>query len=159
MTLKWNKIGGVYSITSNGQYMPLMVAVGSFVSVCWSLVQQEGVSILFRKFRFFFTNRVQERRRNLRCRQVINQDEDDIELDSLSHTLVDAISHAFTQPDIGFLTNDGALPITSSGEEEVANCSDSPGPSTVFHGPYNEDFTSGALGVHPDLEAQTPTNS
>lgn len=159
MTLKWNKVRGVYSITSTGQYLPLMVGVTSFGSLCWSLLQQEAVSVLLCSFRFSITNRVQERRRNLRRRQIINQDEDDIALDSLSHTLTDAISHAFAQPDIGFLTNGGALPITSDEEEEEVAISDSPGSSTGFHGPHNQYFMSGALGANPDLEAQTTTNS
>lgn len=44
LILKWNKVGGVYSITSTGQYLPLIIGVCSFVSVWWSLVRQESVS-------------------------------------------------------------------------------------------------------------------
>jgi hypothetical protein len=100
LTLKWKKGGGVYSITSTGQYVPLIIEVASFISVRWSLMQQEVVSVPLRKSHFSFADRVEERRRNLRRSQDINQDEDGIELDSSSHTLASAINHAFTQPDI-----------------------------------------------------------
>lgn len=45
LILKWNKIYGVYSIMSTGQYVPLIIGVGSFISVCWNLMRQESVSI------------------------------------------------------------------------------------------------------------------
>lgn len=44
-TLHWNKVIGIYSLTSTGQYVSLTIGGGTFVSVCWRLVQQEGVSI------------------------------------------------------------------------------------------------------------------
>lgn len=44
-TLKWNKVVGIYSLTSTGQYVPLTIGMGTFISVCWRLVQQEGVSL------------------------------------------------------------------------------------------------------------------
>ncbi|CAF9941050.1 MAG: hypothetical protein HETSPECPRED_002856 [Heterodermia speciosa] len=137
LTLKWNKVRGVYSITSTGQYAPLIIGVGGVISVCWSLMRQES-----------------KRRRDLKRRQAINQSEDGIELDTLSHTLADALSHAFAQPDIGFFTNGGALSNDSGVEEgEIA-----PESSDAFQRPHNEVLMSGALDVHPDLEAQTPAN-
>lgn len=44
LTLKWNKVVGVYSIASTGQYISLIIGSTSFVSVCWSLIKQESVS-------------------------------------------------------------------------------------------------------------------
>ena len=150
--LKWNKVTSINSIASTGQYVALSVGVGGFVSVSWTLVLQESVSTSLREIHTCFTNRLQERRRNLKRRQVANQDEDGIELDTLSHNLRDAISHAFSQPDIGFSTNGGAFPITSNEEEEGAVRSlNTPRPST-----NTEVFMNGALDVQPDLEAQTP---
>ena len=52
LTLKWNKVLEIYSIASIGQYVPLTVGVGSFISICWRLVQQEGVSMPVRKCSF-----------------------------------------------------------------------------------------------------------
>ena len=155
LVLKWNKVSGFYSLVGVGQYIPLIVGVGGFVSVSWSLVQQEVVSNSFRKIYSCSTNRLQERRGNLKRRQVANQDEDGIELDSLSHNLSEAISHAFSRPDIGFSTNGGAFPITPDEEDEVAVRSlNAHRPST-----NTEVFMSGALDAQPDLEAQTPTTS
>lgn len=126
------------------------MGVGGFVSVSWTLVLQECVSDSFRKIHYYFTNRLQERRRNLKHLKVTTQDEDGIELESLSHNLRDAISHAFSRPDIGFSTNGGAFPITPDEEDEDAVRSlHTPRPST------NTDvFMSGALDSYPDLEAQ-----
>jgi hypothetical protein len=45
--LAWNKVVGIYQVTSVGQYIPLTVGLGSFISVCWKLVQQEAVSQQF----------------------------------------------------------------------------------------------------------------
>ena len=150
--LRWNKVSGVHSIVSTGQYVALIIGAGSFVSVSWTLVLQECVSNSFRKFHLRFTNRLQDRRRNLKRRQVANQDENGIELDSLSHNLRDAISHAFSRADVGFSTNGGAFPTTTGEEEEEAVQSlNTPRPS-----PNMEVFMSGALDVQPDLEAQTP---
>ena len=155
MILKWNKITGIYSIASTGQYVALSVGVGGFVSVSWNLLQQESVSGLFRKIHFCFTNQLQERRRDFKRRQVTNQEEDGIELDFISHNLRDVISHAFSRSDIGFITNSGAFPITSGEEDEAAIRSlNNPRPS-----PNIEVFMSGALDVQPDLEAQTPATS
>ena len=97
---------------------------------------------------------MQQRRRNLKRRQVANQDENGIELNSLSHDLADAISHAFSRPDIGFSTNGGAFPITSGEEEEEAARSW----NTLRPSPNIEALMSGALDVQPDLEGQTPPN-
>lgn len=47
--LKWNKVSGIYSIASTGQYVALIIGVGSFVSVLWTLVLQEFVSHSLRK--------------------------------------------------------------------------------------------------------------
>ena len=152
--LKWNKVSGVHAIASTGQYVALIIGVGSFVSVCWTLVRQECVSNSFRKIHFCFTDRLQQRRRNLKRRQVANQDENGIELNSLSHDLVDAISHAFSRPDIGFSTNGGAFPITSGEEEEEAARS----LNTLRPSPNIEALMSGALDVQSDLEGQTPPN-
>lgn len=155
LILKWNKVSGVYSIASTGQYVALIIGVSSFVSVSWTLVLQECVSNSFHKIHLCFTNRVQERRRNLKRRQVANEDGIGIELDSLSHNVVDAISHAFSRPDIGFSTNGGAFPNTSGEEEEEAlRCLNIPRSS-----PNIEAFMSGALDVQPDLEAQTTPTS
>ena len=115
---------------------------------------QEGVSSPHRHFHTSFTKRVQERRRDLRRRQELDQYEDGIELDGLPHTLTHAISHAFTRPDVAFLTNNGALPNPMGEEDENVQ---SPNPSTlskVSQGPYDEYLVSGALGISPDLEAQ-----
>ncbi len=158
--LKWNKVSSIYSIASTGQYVALIIGVGSFVSVLWTLILQETVSHLFYKGHLCCTKWLQERRRNLKRRQVANQDENGIELDSLSHNLADAVSHAFSRPDIGFSTNDGAFPITSGEQEEDdAQSSNTPGPSPVFDGPNNEAFMSRPLDIHPDLEAQTQPTS
>ena len=158
--LKWNKVSGIYSIASTGQYVALIIGVGSFVSVLWTLVLQEFVSHSLRKIHLCCTNWLQERRRNLKHRQVAHQDENGIELDSLSHNLADAVSHAFSQPDIGFSTNGGAFPITSGEEEEDdTQSSNTPRPSAVFDGPNDEAFMSRPLNVHPDLEAQTQPTS
>ena len=155
LILKWNKVSGIYSIASTGQYVPLIIGVGGFVSVSWTLLLQEIVSYSFRKINLSFTNRLQERRRNLKRRQVANQDENAIELDSLSYTVADAISHAFSRPDLGFLTNGGAFPITPDEEdEEIVRSLNTPRQST-----NTEVFMSGALDIHPDLEVQTPPSS
>ena len=152
MILRWNKVSGIHSIASTGQYVALIIGVGSFVSVLWTLVLQETVSHSFYKSHLCFTNQSQERKRNLKRRQVANRDEDGIELDSLSHNLTHAISHAFSRPDIGFSTNRGAFPITSGEEEDEAVRSlNTPRPS-----PNIGAFMSGALDSKPDLEAQTP---
>lgn len=45
VTLKWNKISDIYSVATIGQYVPLMIGIGSLISVCWNLIHQEGVSI------------------------------------------------------------------------------------------------------------------
>ena len=150
--LKWNKVTSINSIVSTGQYVALSVGLGGFVSVSWTLVLQESVSNLFHKIHFSFTNRLQERSRNLKRRQVANQDEDDIELESLSHNLRDAISHAFSQPDIGFSTNGGAFPITPGEENEHGIRS----LNNPRQSPNIECFMSGALDSDPDLEVQTP---
>ncbi len=152
LILKWNKVSGVYSIASTGQYVALIIGVGGFVSVSWTLVLQECVSNSFRKIHLCFTNRLRERKRNLKRRQVANQDENGMELDSQSHNAVDAISHAFSRPDIGFSTNGGAFPIDSDEEGDLGIRSlNTPRPS-----PNIEAFMSGALDVQPDLEAQAP---
>ena len=96
-------------IPSSG-FIPLIVGVDSFVSVSWSLVQQETVSNSFRTIYFCSTNRLQERRCKLKRRQVADQDENGIELESLLHNLGDAISQASSQPDTGFSTNGVAFP-------------------------------------------------
>ena len=44
LTLRYNQVVKIQSITSTGQYVSLIVGIGSFTSVCWSLVQQEAVS-------------------------------------------------------------------------------------------------------------------
>ena len=106
------------------------------------------------------TKWLQERRRNIKCRQVANLDENSIELDSLSYNLADALSHNFSRPDIGFSTNGGAFPITSGEEEEDdAQSSNTAGPSAVFDGPNDEAFMSRPLDIHPDMEAQTQQTS
>ena len=147
----------MYSIASTGQYVALIIGVGSFVSVAWTLVLQESVSNSFYKGHLCFTNRLQERRRNLKRRQFANQDENGIELDSLSHNLADALIHAFSRPDVGFSTNGGVLSISSGEEEQDAvRSSNTPGPSPVFDRPNNQAFMSEAYDIHPNLEAQTP---
>ncbi|KAL8668990.1 MAG: hypothetical protein Q9168_006404 [Polycauliona sp. 1 TL-2023] len=111
--------------------------VSSFVAVCWSLMQQES-----------------NRRRELKCRQSIKQSKDGIELNTLTHTFADAFSHAFAQPDIGVSTSRGALPNNIPAEEgEIASQS-----SAFIQKRSNEFMMSGALDVHPDLEAQKPAN-
>jgi hypothetical protein len=42
--LSWNKVQGVYSLSSTGQYIPLIISVASLVSVIWNVAQQEIVS-------------------------------------------------------------------------------------------------------------------
>ena len=113
LLLNYNKVSGAYSISSTGQYVALILGIGGFVSVIWTLIRQEAVSNPFCRDNLCFANQSQERRRNLQRRQIVNQDEDGIELHSLSHNLRDAIDHAFSQPDIGFYTNGGAFPINS----------------------------------------------
>lgn len=44
MLLKWNEVVDVYSITSTGQYFALIIGTGTFISVIWSLIQQEAMS-------------------------------------------------------------------------------------------------------------------
>ena len=152
---KWNRVGGIYSIASTGQYVALIIGIGSFVSVLWTLVLQETVGYLFYKGQLCFTNRLQERRRHLKRRQLVNHDINSVELDSLSNNFTDAISHAFSRPDVGFSTNGGAFPINSGEEEEepVQSLS-TPKPSLNI-----EAFMSGALDSQPDLEARTPATS
>jgi hypothetical protein len=41
--LTWNKVRGVYSLSSTGQYIPLIIGVASLISVVWNVVQQETV--------------------------------------------------------------------------------------------------------------------
>ena len=146
-TLHWNKVVGIYSLTSTGQYVPLTIGGGTFVSVCWRLVQQEGVSIPVHTSLFpVLTHWLQRRRRDLRRRRMLNQDFDGIELTHISNTVADALHHAFGQPDAGFLTNDGALPTFSAAPSiGVDGISDSPGPLDVSHQTGNEYFMSGAL--------------
>lgn len=77
---------------------------------------------------------------------MVNQDIDGIELTSISNTFADALHHAFGQPDVGFLTNDGALPTFSAAPSiEVVGISDSPEPLDVGHRTGNEYLMSGAL--------------
>ena len=84
---------------------------------------------------------------------MLSHDEDGIELDQLSHALSDAISHAFTQPDHGFLTNGGALPIIPEEEEEdIADTIVYPRPWTTCSAPHNEAVMSGALGDDSSLD-------
>ena len=54
--LKWNKVRGIYSIASSGQYVALFIGVGSFVSVLWTLVLQETVGHSFYESHLCFTN-------------------------------------------------------------------------------------------------------
>lgn len=89
---------------------------------------------------------VQRRRRDLRRRQNLSHDIDDIELEPISNTLAGAVRHAIAQPDVGFLTNDGALPTSSAAISKEADVfTDSPGPSDIPRGPGNEYCMSGAL--------------
>lgn len=44
MLLEWNEVVDVYFITSTGQYFALIIGTGTFISVIWSLIQQEAVS-------------------------------------------------------------------------------------------------------------------
>ncbi|KAJ3578425.1 hypothetical protein NPX13_g2136 [Xylaria arbuscula] len=66
-----------------------IVGVSSLIDVLWQLIQQEG------------RRRVYLRRRRL--------PESEMELELLEFTLTEALEHAFSQPDDGFLTNDGAF--------------------------------------------------
>ena len=76
----------------------------------------------------------------------------------VSDTFSEALSHAFAQPDIGFLTNDGALPIDSVEEEQEANqYSDNPESSTTLHLPVDNYMMSGA--IDDDLERQAGTQA
>lgn len=43
LTLKWNKVRGIYSVNTTGQYIPLIIGIGSLISVWWNLLRQEGV--------------------------------------------------------------------------------------------------------------------
>ncbi|KAM7217173.1 hypothetical protein V8F06_007464 [Rhypophila decipiens] len=88
--LSWNKVVNIYNIRSTGQYIALTMGLAGFVQACWQLVNQEA-----------------RRRRDLTRRQLIGQD---IELDQFPLSMSGALRAAFSQPDIGFLTNDGALP-------------------------------------------------
>ena len=54
--LRSNKVIGVYSIASTGQYVALIIGVGGFVSVLWTLVLQESVSTSFYKGHLCFTD-------------------------------------------------------------------------------------------------------
>ena len=54
--LKWNKVSNVYSIASTGQYVGLIIGLGSFASVCWTLVRQESVSNPFCKVDLCFAD-------------------------------------------------------------------------------------------------------
>ncbi|KAI1364105.1 hypothetical protein F5Y08DRAFT_221869 [Xylaria arbuscula] len=87
--LTWNQIAGIGSVTSAGQYIPLIIGVSSLIDVLWQLIQQEG------------RRRVYLRRRRL--------PESEIELEPLEFTLTEALEHAFSQPDDSFLTNDRAF--------------------------------------------------
>ena len=56
--LKWNKVTGVYSIASTGQYVALIIGAGGFVSVIWTLVQQESVNNISSKIYLCVTNQL-----------------------------------------------------------------------------------------------------
>jgi hypothetical protein len=113
MLLKWNKIVGVNSIASTGQYIPLVIGLGSFCSVCWGLVQQEAVGLLSDlTIPRGLIESVQERRRD----QAIRLDDDDgIEL----HSLTAAFSHAFAQPDAGVFEIDDDEDLIAGEEGQV----------------------------------------
>ncbi|KAK4211158.1 hypothetical protein QBC37DRAFT_389931 [Rhypophila decipiens] len=89
--LSWNKVVSIYNIRSTGQYIALTMGLAGFFQACWQLVNQEEA----------------RRRRDLTRRQLIGQD---IELDQFPLSMSGALRAAFSRPDIGFLTNDGALP-------------------------------------------------
>ena len=77
-------------------------------------------------------------------------------MQTVSHSFTEALSHAFAQPDIGFLTNDGALPMNSTeGEQEANRYSDDSVPSIVLQPPEDNYMMSG--GLDNDLERQART--
>lgn len=47
LSLKRNRVEGVHTIASTGQYLPLIVGAGSFISVSWALFKQEAVGADF----------------------------------------------------------------------------------------------------------------
>ncbi|OAF98788.1 uncharacterized protein CC84DRAFT_1223533 [Paraphaeosphaeria sporulosa] len=100
LSLRWNRVLGVYSITSTGQYIPLIIGIASFISVCWDIIRQES-----------------ERRRRLACHRAVGEMGEEYELRSLSN----GISHAFAQPDEEFLMS-GALPVSQDeAEADIAD--------------------------------------
>ncbi|KAM7194905.1 hypothetical protein V8F20_007770 [Naviculisporaceae sp. PSN 640] len=88
--LSWNNVANIYNIRSTGQYIALTIGLAGLTQACWQLVHQEA-----------------RRRRDLARREMAGQD---IELEEFPATLSGALRSAFARPDIGFLTNDGALP-------------------------------------------------
>ncbi|OAL51301.1 hypothetical protein IQ07DRAFT_586839 [Pyrenochaeta sp. DS3sAY3a] len=107
LTLKWNKVQGIYSVETTGQYVPLIIGISSLISVWWNLLRQEG-----------------ERRRRLRCDQAFGGAGEEYELQSITS----AISHAFAKPDIEFLSSGGAL--SEALEEANQEIVDEPASST-----------------------------
>ena len=140
LTLKWNKVGGIMSLASTGQYLALVVGLTSLISVSWRLLQQEGVSTLSHQSNFQLNKDCQIRRHDRRIRQRISQSvlADDIEFETFSNSLENAISHALAQPDEEFVTNGGAFPVVENENE-------------INVGNY---FMSGALNGSFDAETQ-----
>lgn len=56
--LKYNKVSGIYSIASTGQYVALIIGVGGFISVLWNLVRQESVGDPFCKIYLCVTDQL-----------------------------------------------------------------------------------------------------
>lgn len=46
LTLKWNRVSGVYRVDSTGQVIPLVVGIGSATSVAWKIYQRVKVHIM-----------------------------------------------------------------------------------------------------------------
>jgi hypothetical protein len=43
LTISWNRISGVYDISSTGQIIPLVIGLGLLMSVTWRLVRKKEV--------------------------------------------------------------------------------------------------------------------
>lgn len=56
LLLKWNDIQDLYSLKSTGQYIPLVIGIGSFISVCWGLIKKEAVSFIFHPVRYLYSD-------------------------------------------------------------------------------------------------------
>lgn len=128
-TLQSNKVVGINSIASTGQYLAFIIGLSTLITALWQALKQETV-----------------RRRDLLRRYTLNDNTAEIDLDTLPHTLWGAVRHAFGQGDAAFMTNGGAFEASSGtiAEEGEGVLEQASTPSNDPEDPY---MMSGALAT------------